>query len=158
MYKLKEKIIYTHKDFESTVEWFGNQIKKFQIENLELFSIYQGSLTLCHRLSKEHGIPHSILKFQRMDGDDERPIVLHTTESCSISSEEKTFMLVDDVYDSGVTIVTCAEFLKALFPKAKILPYTIFKKEDTAMPECGVTWQWDFDGTWIQFEPWEGKA
>jgi len=157
MHRSNGKIIYTNDDFERTVQWFGEQFEAHQYENLELFSIYQGSLTLCHRLSKEYNIPHSILKYQRLDGDDKRPTVLHIEGSCSISSKERTFLLVDDVYDSGLTIVTCAEFLKNLFPKARILPYTIFKKVGTDIPDCGITWQWDFDGTWIQFQTWEGE-
>ena len=155
---MTNKIHYTLEDFEKTVDGFGYYTHAY--DNIILFSIYQGSLALCSRLSKQYNLPHSILKFQHMDGDDKEVTILYDALGNPNNYEKKQIFLVDDIYDTGKTIDKCLEFLEKNYPLANINVFCIFANIETLKKngyKHNIKYEHKHDGTWVQFEPWEGK-
>lgn len=153
-----KKIHYNWEDFEKTIDGFGFYVHAYS--DIVLFSIYQGSLTLGSRLSKQYNLPHSILKFQHMDGDDKEVSVLYDALGDPNKYEKKQIFLIDDIYDTGKTIDICTEFLKKNYPLANINIFCIFANTETLKKngyKHNIKYEHKHDGTWIQFIPWEGK-
>lgn len=148
MYIENDKLIYTVDDFEDTVEFFG-QYEAFY-PKIILFSIYQGSLTLGHRLSKQYNLPHSILKFQRMDGNDTTPTIIFDALDDYTGYD---IFIIDDIYDTGTTMAKCEEFIKSRYNFETLNKFTIFSNTEERMVEYQ---HFNTSGLWVQFLPWEG--
>jgi hypoxanthine phosphoribosyltransferase len=79
------------------------------VPNPHIVGVYRGSLPIAVHLSNLLKCPMSIIKFQHMDGDDNKAEwLLNLTEDVSIRPEgTKQFfprlIVVDDVYDTGKT-------------------------------------------------------
>lgn len=153
-----KKIHYNWEDFEKTVDGFGYYAHVYP--NSVIFSIYQGSLAFGSRLSKQYKFPHSILKFQHLDGNDEEVTVLHDALGSPDQYEKKNIFLIDDVYDTGETITKCVDFLETNYPLANLNVFCIFANTESLKknkPKPTIRHEHKYDGTWIQFIPWEGN-
>lgn len=152
MIEKDNKIIYSSQDFEDTIKNFSWHIPSL---NIALFSIYQGSMTLCHRLSKQYNLPHSIIKYQHVDGKDEYPTVLyHALDDYS----KHDIVVVDDIFDTGKTFKSCFNLLVDIFnennqPKS-IRGYAIFS--NAKYPNNVLYQHFNIEKKWVHFEPWEG--
>lgn len=148
MYIQDNKIIYTAEDFEQTVQFFSRYVEKYDIV---LFSIYQGSLSLCHRLSKQYNLPHSILKFQKIDGNDTEAKILY---DALYDYSFKDIFVVDDIWDTGETMKKCNKFIDDRCIYRTLNNFVIFNNEQSA----NINYQHlNPDKTWVQFTPWEGN-
>ena len=147
------KLIYTHEDFEETVKYFSKYVEEYP--NIVLFSIYQGSLTLGHRLSKEFSLPHSILKYQRIDGKDKSVSVLYD----ALTEEEyldKDIFIVDDIWDTGETMEKCRNYINTFyyFPFGSVNMFCILTNNEKV---DGLKFQHlNKEKHWVKFLPWEG--
>lgn len=153
-----KKVHYSWEDFEKTVDGFGYYAHIYP--NAVLFSIYQGSIALGVRLSKQYNLPHSILKFQHMDGNDEDVTVLYDALGSPNKYDKRNIFIIDDIYDTGKTINTCIEFLEKNYPLATLNVFCIFANTETIKnnkQKYTIRHEHKHDGTWVQFEPWEGK-
>lgn len=160
MHEANGKIIYTAEDFEKTIEYFDSV--KGSYSDIAIFSIYQGSLTLGHRLSKEYGFPHSILKYQRLDGDDTDVRVLFDAVDREVSWGDKIedykdmdIFIIDDIYDTGETMDKCYAFIDEWYEYRSLNMFTIFanKKEKDLHYQ-----HYNPEGKWVKFLPWEGDG
>ncbi len=159
-------ILYTANDFEDTIQHFGQYVNEYP--NIVLFSIYQGSLTLGHRLSKEYGLPHSIMKYQRIEANDKQVTLLYdalyTDTDISYDDfeenglfynlyKDKTIFLIDDIYDTGETLRRCNDFIKDNIVFGGLENFCIFSKREKE----GLKYH-HLDKTkhWVKFLPWEG--
>lgn len=160
MYEKDGKIIYTAEDFEQTIEHFDSIRGSFS--DIALFSIYQGSLTLGHRLSKEYGLPHSILKYQRLDGHDDRVSILYDAVDREVSWGDKVadykdmdIFIIDDIWDTGETMEKCTKFIEDNYLFATLNRFVIFSNSIVE----GLHYQhYNPEGKWVKFLPWEGDG
>lgn len=159
MHEANGKIIYTAEDFEKTIEYFDTIRGSYA--DIALFSIYQGSLSLGHRLSKEYKLPHSILKYQRIDGDDTEVRVLYDAFEGVMWGEkvsdykDKDIFIIDDIFDTGETMEICSEFIDEWFEYRTLNKFTIFSNKD----ESNLIYQhFNPEGKWVKFLPWEGHG
>lgn len=148
MHKENGKIIYTNEDFEQTVQFFSKYVEAYDIA---LFSIYQGSLSLCHRLSKQYNIPHSILKFQKIDGNDKEVSILH---DAIYDYSFKDIFIVDDIWDTGETLKKCNKFVEDRCIFKTLNNFVIFNNNLLSNTNYQ---HLNLSKTWVQFTPWEGK-
>jgi hypoxanthine phosphoribosyltransferase len=150
MFTKDDKIYYEATDFEQTVRRFKEML---WIGNSVLFSIYQGSLTLGHRLSKEYALPHSIIKYQRIEGNDSVPTVLHSAVD---NYKDKKIILLDDIYDTGETMNVCSKYVQETFSPLSVERFVIFKNNKINGNEL-IRHCHESDGKWVVFLPWEGN-
>jgi hypoxanthine phosphoribosyltransferase len=147
---IKNKIVYGSDDFEDTIKSFEPYVD----EDMVIFSIYQGSLTLGHRISKQYDIPHSILKYQRLDGNDSNVTLLHDALGDRKGYQNKSIWILDDIFDTGETMEKCTEFIQHNFFFESINKFTIFSNSK----EKGLHYQHlNKERLWVQFTPWEGN-
>jgi len=88
--------IFTSSEFRIAVDKCLEYIKKNKIKNI--VSIYRGGLPFGVALSNKANIPLSIIEYQTIDGNTEKPnFILNKLE-------EGNVLLVDDIVDSGKTM------------------------------------------------------
>lgn len=155
MHQKNNKIIYTASDFEDTVKHFSWYCSHSKVA---IFSIYQGSLTLGHRLSKEYNLPHSIIKFQSRDGDDVTPKVIYNALD---EYSGYDVIIIDDIFDTGKTLSKCIRSLESRFEYEKLKPasirgFAIFSNE--RHPNRVGYQHLNKSKQWVHFEPWEGPC
>ena len=118
---------------------------------------YEVSGELNYKGENIKDIPMSIVGFQTRDGEDKEPYWIHNaTESVSIEeyAEGQTFLVLDDIYDTGMTMNKVIEFVKKSRNKPSPMPnvfgYCLFGKTNAA----DIVYSNEHDGSWIVF-PWE---
>lgn len=152
MMKIKDgKTYYTWKDYAKdmkAVDWINCD---------HVIGIYRGSVGMATHVSNIKDIPMSIVGFQTRDGEDKEPYWIHNaTETVSIEeyAEGQTFLVLDDIYDTGITMNKVIEFVKKSRNKPSPMPnvfgYCLFGKTNAA----DIVYSNEHDGSWIVF-PWE---
>jgi len=134
---------------------------KQQIEtqsNPHLVTLYRGGLPMGTHLSNILDIPLSIIDFQSYHGQ-ERPEdqEANLMKNAGISADQ-TLVLVDDIFDKGLTIAKSVHLLQELYPNNKIKIYTLYANNHMSHLhqnyDFKVTSLHQSSGRWISF-PWE---
>lgn len=141
MVEIEGKRYYEWKDYKDDIE----QITHIDFDYNHVVSIYRGSLGLGAHLSNVKEIPLSVVKFQTRDGEDKIPTFMH---NAGIEAGDKV-LIVDDIYDTGLTMDTIKEFLYVEYPTVKFEFICLFGNENSY-----VKYLRDQNGKWITF-PWE---
>ena len=122
-----------------------------------VIGIYRGSVGMATHVSNIKDIPMSIVGFQTRDGKDKEPYWIHNaTEIVKIDecSEGQTYLIVDDIYDTGHTMNKVIDFVKRSrnkpSPMPSVLGYCLYGKENAK----DIVYSHEHDGSWIVF-PWE---
>ncbi len=147
MKTIDNKTYYTWEDYAKdmrSVDWINCD---------HVIGIYRGSLGMAAHVSNIKDIPMSIVGFQTRDGSDKTPYWIHNATTSSYD-EEQTFLIVDDIYDTGTTMNEVIDFVKKSRTKPSPMPrvfgYCLFGKENARE----IVYSQEHDGSWIVF-PWE---
>ena len=145
------KVYYSWKDYNKDMratDWI-----KFD----HVIGIYRGSLCMATHLSNVREVPMSIVGFQTRDAEDKKPYWIHNaTETMKIDeyAEGQTYLIVDDIYDTGYTMNKVIDFVKRSRTKPSPMPrvfgYCLFGKQNAK----DIVYSQSHDGSWIVF-PWE---
>lgn len=135
----------TDTEYKEFIQFALNVIENYKKEysDIQLVSIYRGSLGMGAHLSNLTGLPLNIVKFQSYDGNDKYPIWLTTN-----AGPGSLQILLDDIYDTGETIKKCMSFIEE-GTGADVLPITMFGK-NSPYPN----WRHHDGESWYKF-PWE---
>jgi len=151
----KHKVHYDWVDYESdmnSIDWL-----KFS----HVIGIYRGSLPMATHISNVRDVPMSIIGFQTRDGSDKKPYWIYNAMDWNDFKEQKTILIVDDIYDTGNTINKVKELIEKSSPyncskfdvQPTLLTYCLFGKdapEGTNLVYSNL----HQEGDWIEF-PWE---
>jgi len=145
------KTYYTWKEYAKdmrAIDWINCD---------HVIGVYRGSLGMATLVSNIKDIPMSIVGFQTRDGSDKEPYWIHNaTESVNIReyADGQTYLIVDDIYDTGHTMNKVIDFVKKSrnkpSPMPRVLGYCLFGKENAT----DIVYSHETDGSWIVF-PWE---
>ena len=150
------KIIYNYDLYD--LDFLDVKNKEFD----HVVGVYRGSLGLATHISNVCSVPMSIVGFQTRDGDDKEPYWMHNaittrnwkSEKIIEGSDGMRILVVDDIYDTGLTMRKVMEFVSFARTKPSVMPsvlgYCIFGKENDA----GVIFSRENNGQWVEF-PWE---
>ena len=125
-------------------------------EKVHLVALYRGSLPLGVRLSNELNAPLSIVDYQTRDGDSKKPVLI---KNAGISSID-TLYIVDDIYDTGLTMNKTKEFLEQEFPNNKVKCLVLYKNLKNSHLHKNYPDVYSLresNNEWIVFEDWEGQ-
>jgi len=114
-----------------------------------IISVFRGSLPIGTEISNRLDLPLSIVKMQTRNGDDKIPELIYNDGIVS----NQTLILVDDIYDSGLTIDKIISYLKVVFPNNKIQSLCLYENNTIKKPNHVITFR-KTDGKWVIF-PWE---
>lgn len=143
-----EMYYYAHEDYLDDVFAIKQYVEMLiqRGHNVNVVGIHRGSLPIAVHLSNIlPDVDMSIIKFQTRDGCCKEPTWLLNT-----SKSFDTFVVVDDIYDSGKTITEVKEWLVEQHPEQYVKPWVLFGKDNDV--DCSYTRP--HDGEWIVF-PWE---
>lgn len=166
MYKEENKLHYEWSDYQEdikSIDWL-----KFH----HVIGIYRGSLPIATHISNTKNVPMSIIGFQTRDNNDKKPYWIHNAIlDKDFTQEEKTILIVDDIYDTGNTINKVKEFIESSSPTdsntilggnslqewnkypPRILTYCLFGKDAPEGTDLVYTNVHE-EGDWVVF-PWE---
>lgn len=109
---MPEKIYMTWQEFDKDIEEFITYLKRFELDNnAVILGLKRGGLPAASALSNKTGIPISLVSFQTRDGSDNVPTFLEP----DMIDAEKSIIIVDDIYDSGLTVETLVDELTGNF-------------------------------------------
>ena len=144
---MADKVRYTYEQYIDDI----NRISPIMEDIDHIISIYRGSLPMGVHLSNLYDIPLSIVNFQSRDGDSEEPSWMHYVRKKD-NSPYKNVLVIDDIYDSGLTMDKIKKWLEAPAlttnikqPKYKYL--TLYGKENRQ----DVEYIHEHTGEWIEF-------
>jgi len=130
---------------------------KQQIETQDkphLVTLYRGGLPMGTHLSNILDIPLSIIDFQSYHGEVTEAKII---KNAGISAEN-TLVLVDDIFDKGLTIAKSVHLLRELYPNNKLKIYTLYNNNHMSHLHDNYAFEVislnRSNGLWISF-PWE---
>ena len=146
-----DKVFYEWSDYAKdmrAVDWINCD---------HVIAIYRGSLGMATHVSNLKDIPMSIVGFQTRDGKNKEPYWIHNAtqkESYGPYATGTTYLIVDDIYDTGHTMDKVIDFVTKSrtkpSPLPKVIGYCLFGKENAK----DIVYSQEHDGSWIVF-PWE---
>lgn len=143
-------IHYTYKDWETDKHKIAEIID--QHKQPHIVALYRGSLGMGTEFSNICNAPLSIGKFQSYDGDDKEFDFIY---NAGISSDE-TIIILDDICDSGNTLIKAYDYFHKNFPENNVYSITIYGKAEHTVTDplrCNM-YLHEHVGKWISF-PWE---
>ena len=148
----KDKLHVSWEDYNNDVILLKKEIEK--IENPHLVTLYRGGLPLGTHLSNVMNLPLSIVDFQSYDGHSSEPELIKNAGICVTD----TLVLVDDIFDKGLTIAKTVDKLYDIFPNIKIKVFTLY--QNNHMSHLHKNYDFKVEslnnshGLWVSF-PWE---
>jgi hypoxanthine phosphoribosyltransferase len=135
----------TDEEYKNFIKFCVEKINNYKEEypDIQIVSIYRGSLGMGAHLSNLLNVPLSIIKFQKYDGNDDYPKFL-----TSYLQPNSLAVILDDIYDTGETMNRCIEFIK-ICSGSECLPITMFGKDSPFL-----SWNHHDGESWYRF-PWE---
>ena len=149
---MPEKLYVTWDDFNDDIYLLKEEIR--QIEKPHLVTLYRGGLPMGTHLSNILDLPLSLVDFQSYDGHSKEPTLI---KNDGISADQ-TLVLVDDIFDKGLTLAKTVDMLYKQFPHIRIRVFTLYTNNHMQHLHDN----YDFtvtsvrlsQGKWVVF-PWE---
>jgi len=147
-----DKLIYTWEDYTADMKIIQKKIEG--IESPHLVSLYRGSLPMGVHLSNVMNLPLSIVDLQTRDGDGSGPKLI---KNAGINAT-CTLVILDDIYDKGLTMNKTREMFHQERQYAKIVGITLHSNSEMAHLHKNYD-DWvhslnDSKGKWVSY-PWE---
>ena len=139
------KTYFDWDDYEVFVDIIYKNLKD---KKVHLVAIYRGGLVLGTHLSNKLNAPLSIIDFQSYDGKTKEPIFI---KNAGIEDEE--IVIVDDILDTGNTMIKTKQFLENLQNHNKISGYVLYRSDKTNEVDFEVK-HVTISDSWVVF-PWE---
>ncbi len=119
--------LYKYEEFEDDILVLSNQISKFNPDII--IAIARGGLTLGHFLAERLGI-RDLYTLNSIHYDDKSKLDTIKIFNIPLIAENSKVLIVDDIVDSGDTMVEVMALLKKKYPKSQFKCATIFYKKD----------------------------
>ena len=149
----QEKIHYSHQNLRHDIKRLKQMIE--QIENPHLVCLYRGSMGVGLWLSNIMDLPLSVVDFQTRDNQENKEP--HLMKNAGISATQ-TLVVIDDIYDIGLTMNHTREMLFKEFPHNKMKGFCLYangkNKHLHKNYDPWVTCLNESNGEWISFY-WE---
>jgi len=145
-----KKISYSFEDYKKDIHKIIDIISLSN--NPKIFAPYKGGLPLGVKLANSLETQLGILEFQRYDKFGNKNEV-SMMKDINISDEDDIW-IIDDIYDEGITIQKCKDFLANLYPRNNIFVFTIFRHKKHPLDKLEYFLH-EKEDEWITFEPWE---
>ena len=139
---MKDKILYSYEKYIEDL----NLISPIMQDIDHIVAIYRGSLPMGVHLSNLYNIPLSIIDFQSRDGDSSDVTWMKNL----LNDKTKRVLVIDDIYDSGLTMDKVQQFLGNIPDRPDFYYLTIYGKEN----KDDVNYLREHTGEWINFY-WE---
>ena len=152
-----KKIHYSHQNLRHDIKRLKEKISK--IEHPHLVCLYRGSMGVGIWLSNILDLPLSIVDLQTRDGisSSKEPVLIKNAGICATD----TLVLIDDIYDIGLTMNKTREMFFRDFPRNRIKGFTLHANKKNAhlhqSYDPWVTSLNDTNGEWVQYY-WEETA
>jgi len=150
----KSKFFVSYDNYLKKVNQIADELKK-EIRDVHLIALYRGGLPIGVHLSNKLNVPLSIIDFQTRD------VVGFTKynepqliKNAGIKSNE-LLVIVDDIYDTGLTLENVRDFLFEEFPNNPVIGYALYRNEKNQ--KFDLPWVKTFADNgdkWVVF-PWE---
>jgi len=123
-------IYYDYKQFRTDVQSLARQCEPFCPDTI--LAVARGGVTLAHALSMALDIRNlQSIRAESYDGEVQRDSI-NVYGSCDFS-DSKRILVVDDIVDSGQTLMHLMPFLRSLNPEAEFKVATLFTKQSALM-------------------------
>lgn len=119
-------IYYDYKQFCTDVQNLSQHCESFQADTI--LAIARGGMSLAHALSMRLDIRNvQSIRVESYDGENQREIVTVSGE-CDLFSS-KHVLVVDDIVDSGQTLIALLPLLRSRHPHCEFKVATLFTKQ-----------------------------
>lgn len=143
-----KKIKYTFEEWESDTEKLIHLIEADKTrENIHLIAPMFGGIPIANKLRNRKGYKISLVKMSIYAGKDKKAAWIYSDD---ISVDEE-LIIIDDLYDSGITLKETMDLVRKSYPNNKIRVITIFVSKDAP---SWLEYIHEKDDNWIVF-PWE---
>jgi len=149
----KEK--YTWDEFDRDVNVIAEELKSLHLPHI--VAPYRGGLPMAVYLSNKLNLPLSIVDYQSRDAYDasapKEPVII---KNAGISSNQ-TLVIVDDIYDTGLTLNKIREYLFGEFQETRVTGYCLHRNtKNKGLHANYPDWVKSINDTqnWIEY-PWE---
>lgn len=123
-------IYYDYKQFRTDVQSLAKQCEPFCPDTI--LAVARGGMTLAHALSMALDVRNlQSIRTESYDGEIQRDNIIISGE-CNLS-DSKRILVVDDIVDSGQTLIYLMPFLRSLNPAADFKIATLFTKQSALM-------------------------
>ena len=150
MYIRNNKTYLTQYDLKDAINQIISFIKSLERNNsIHLIGLARGSFNLIQELSNKCNLPYTILQYSTYDKDDKEVKFGFSSEDIQ---PDDMLLIVDDIVDTGNSIIKTIEYLKIILRKPKIEVYSVVGNK-TKFPN----WNYYIDNefnNWIVF-PYE---
>ncbi len=108
---MEDNIKITWEEYDEYITQISLDLKSnYNLQNTLILGMSRGGLTPAVHLSHILELPMSIINYRRLDGINETiPEIFHSHKE--ELSTFKNFILVDDIHDSGHSMLECSNFL-----------------------------------------------
>ena len=142
------KKYYTCKDWDKDTLHLIDIIREKQSKNeIHLIAPMFGGIMIANKIRNIINCKISLVKMSRYTEKDKKATWVYND---SISVEEE-LIIIDDLYDSGVTLKETLDLVKESYPNNKVRVLTIFGSKDAP---SWLEYLYEKDDKWIVF-PWE---
>jgi len=150
-----KKLYIDWDDYQKDIKTLSSIIRT--LHEPHLVALYRGSLGMGSHLSNTLNLPLSIIDYQTRDsltGDlkldkTKKPTLIKNAGVVS----NQTLVLIDDIYDTGITMNQTREYLWTLYPETKVRGFCLYNNNKISKPNW-VRNLHDSEGQWVVF-PWE---
>ena len=150
---MSDKMHISWNEYQNIIETLEETLEVFKQEGIKFHfvSIYRGSLLMGQHLSNVMNSPLSIVKFQRLDGNDEEVEFIY---NAGISPRE-VIVILDDIYDTGKTLNKVKDYFITKYKKNITQAFTLtWNNNINEETPDWVTSDLKTNGKWVVF-PWE---
>jgi xanthine phosphoribosyltransferase len=120
---------YKYEEFEDDILSLKGQVAKFNPDTI--LAIARGGVTLGHFLSERLGL-RNLYTLNSIHYDDKSRLDTIDIFNIPLISDNSRVLVVDDIVDSGDTMIEVMEILREKYPKSQFRSATIFYKEDAS--------------------------
>lgn len=123
-------IYYDYKRFCTDVQSLAKQCEPFEADTI--LAVARGGVTLSHALSMALDIRNlQSIRTESYDGEVQRDTI-HIFDTCDLSHSTR-ILVVDDIVDSGQTLVHLMPILRSNYPDCEFKIATLFTKPTALM-------------------------
>ncbi len=145
-----KKEYYSYESFKNDTQALLRELHDTEVDTL--IGIARGGLTLAHALAEGLQVRNVQTLSTQLYDDTKKRDCITIIENCLLEST-KHAVVVDDIADSGETLLSVMQHLRQKYPKTRFTSATLFYKESSCFEpdiwvrkaECWIEFFWEKD-------------